>query len=122
MRSVQIAELKNKLSAYLNVVRAGEEVIVNDRKVPIAKIVPLGIDDLDLEEQALVAEGLLRPPTQRFDADAFFAIGKGIPRRPGTDAAIDRAMAAEREGPDVSVLGRKRARPRMRSRSNQSKS
>ena len=119
MRSVQIAELKNKLSAYLKVVRAGEEVIVNDRKVPIAKIVPLDVSDFDLEEQAMIAEGLLIPPKQRFDPDAFFAIGKNIRRRPGTDAAIDRAIAADREGIDVSLLGRKRPRSRVRSRSNQ---
>ena len=79
MRPVQIAELKNKLSAYLNLVRAGEEIIITDRKVPIAKIVPLGSGDLDLEEQSLIAEGLLIPPQRRFNADAFFEIGKDLP-------------------------------------------
>src|SRR5882672_6061347 len=112
MRPVQIAELKNHLSAYLRKVRAGEEVIICDRKAPIAKIVPLSASDFDLEEQALIAEGLLLPPKKRFDPDAFFAIGRGLRRRPGTAAAIDRAMAAEREGVDVSLLGRKRTRSR----------
>ena len=116
MRSVQIAELKNKLSAYLNVVRAGEEVIVNDRKVPIAKLVPLGIDDLDLEEQALIAEGVLIPPKQRFDPDAFFAIGKGIRGRRPTEADLRRAIEFAREGVDVGVLGHKRTAARVRAR------
>jgi prevent-host-death family protein len=86
MRPVQIAELKNNLSAYLHKVRAGQEVIICDRKAPIAKIVPLSAVDFDLEEQALIAEGLLIPPKARFDPDAFFAIGKGLRRRPGMAA------------------------------------
>lgn len=118
MPSVQIAELKNNLSAYLRKVRTGEEVIICDRKSPIAKIVPLSTVDFDLEEQELIAKGFMRPPLQPFDADAFFAIGKGMRRRPGTRAAIDRAIAADREGTDVSFLGRKRPRTRVRTRSN----
>jgi len=118
MASVQIADLKNNLSAYLRKVRTGEELIICDRKSPIAKIVPLSTGNLDLEEQELIAKGLLLPAKKPFDAEAFFAIGRGIRRRPGTKAAIDRAMAAEREGVDVSLLGRKRTRARVRPRPN----
>jgi prevent-host-death family protein len=118
MASVQIAKLKNNLSAYLRKVRTGEEVIICDRKSPIAKIVPLRTGDFDLEEQELIAKGLMRPPQKVFDADAFFAIGRGMRRRPGIKAALDRAIAAEREGINVSILGRKRPRARVRSRSN----
>ena len=118
MPSVQIADLKNNLSAYLRKVLTGEEVIICDRKSPIAKIVPLSTGDFDLEEQELIAKGLMLPPQKPFDADAFFAIGREIVRRPGTKAAIDRAIAAEREGVDVSLLGRKRTRTRVRSRSD----
>ena len=118
MASVQIADLKNNLSAYLRKVRTGEEVIICDRKSPIAKIIPLGTTDLDLEAQELIAKGLMLPAQKPFDAEAFFAIGRGIRRRPGTKAAIDRAMAAEREDVDVSLLGRKRPRARMHPRPN----
>jgi prevent-host-death family protein len=118
MASVQIADLKNNLSAYLRKVRTGEEVIICDRKSPIAKIVPLGTSDLDLEAQELIAKGLMLPAQKPFDADAFFAIGRGIRRRPGTKAALDRAIAAEREDINVSVLGRKRARTPVRPRPN----
>ena len=117
MQSVQIAELKNKLSAYLKMVRAGEEVIVNDRKVPIAKIVPLDASDFDLEEQAMIAEGLLIPPKRRFDPDAFFAIGKNIRRSRVTDAAITKAIEFARGDVDAGLLGHKRAGARVRSRS-----
>jgi prevent-host-death family protein len=59
VKSVNIAELKNRLSIYLNKVRAGEEILVRDRDRPIAKIVPLreGGDD---ELRALAAQGKLR--------------------------------------------------------------
>ena len=41
MKSVNITELKNRLSAYLNDVKAGEEILVRDRNQPVARIVPL---------------------------------------------------------------------------------
>jgi prevent-host-death family protein len=59
MRSANIAELRNRLTHYLREVRAGEEIVVRDRHRPIAKIVPLTIDD-DTEDAALVAGGLMR--------------------------------------------------------------
>lgn len=41
MRSVSVSELKAKLSEYLARVKGGQEVIVTERRKPIAKIVPL---------------------------------------------------------------------------------
>jgi prevent-host-death family protein len=41
MKSVKIAELKDKLSEHLRAVEQGDEVIVTDRNRPIARIVPL---------------------------------------------------------------------------------
>src|SRR5580658_6714404 len=38
MRTVNIGELKNQLSAYLQYVRNGEEVVVKDRNTPVARI------------------------------------------------------------------------------------
>jgi prevent-host-death family protein len=58
MRSANIADLRDRLTHYLRAVRAGEEIIVRDRQRPIAKIVPLTIDD-DAEDAALVAAGLM---------------------------------------------------------------
>ncbi|MFH2009663.1 MAG: type II toxin-antitoxin system prevent-host-death family antitoxin [bacterium] len=40
MVSVGIRELKNKLSAYLRRVRAGERVLITDRSVVVAELVP----------------------------------------------------------------------------------
>jgi len=51
---VKIAELKARLSAYLDAVRRGRTVIILDRKTPIARIVPLAdpADDLRMEAAA----------------------------------------------------------------------
>ena len=68
-RAVSIADLKNKLSAYLAEVRRGEEFVVNDRRLPIARIVPLQRSGtLDDEAAALAAEGKLRLPERRLTA------------------------------------------------------
>jgi antitoxin (DNA-binding transcriptional repressor) of toxin-antitoxin stability system len=41
MKRIGIAELKDSLSEHLRAVEAGAEVIVLDRKRPIARIVPM---------------------------------------------------------------------------------
>lgn len=60
-RSVNIAKLKDRLSAYLDQVRQGEEIIVRDRRRPIARIVPLSVEDWTTEEETLISAGLLKP-------------------------------------------------------------
>ena len=66
MQTVNIAELKNRLSHYLDDVRRGEEVVIKDRNTPIAKIVPLAAtDDYETEEAGLVAAGILRLPEKK---------------------------------------------------------
>jgi prevent-host-death family protein len=65
MRTVNIADLKNNLSAHLERVRSGEELLVKDRNRPIARFVPLTSgEDLDSEELVLAAAGLIRLPTK----------------------------------------------------------
>jgi prevent-host-death family protein len=41
-KSAQVSELKAGLSAYLDRVKAGEEVVVTDRGTPVARLVPVG--------------------------------------------------------------------------------
>lgn len=60
MKSVNIAELKNRLSSYLSEVKAGEEILVRDRNLPIARIVPLAQASGDEDLLALAAQGKLR--------------------------------------------------------------
>lgn len=60
MRSTNIADLRNRLTQYLQEVRAGEEIVVRDRQRPIARIVPFTVDEDDTDDRALVAGGLMR--------------------------------------------------------------
>ncbi len=41
MKTAKVSELKAKLSAYLRSVRKGETVLVVDRTIPIAKLIPV---------------------------------------------------------------------------------
>ena len=62
MQKATISEVKNRLSAYLKKVRAGESILILDRDEPIARIEPVRNDD-DPEGliAALVREGVLKP-------------------------------------------------------------
>lgn len=77
MRSVNIGELKNQLSAYLQFVRNGEEIIVRDRNTPVARILPIRADSLTDHETQLVASGAMSPPLEEINWDAFFAEDTG---------------------------------------------
>jgi antitoxin (DNA-binding transcriptional repressor) of toxin-antitoxin stability system len=55
--------LKNNLSASLEQVRNGEELVVKDRNTPIARLMPFAEGlDLDVKEEALVTARLMRLP------------------------------------------------------------
>ena len=45
MRFVNISDLKARLSAHIQMVREGEEVLVCDRNKPVARIVPCLLED-----------------------------------------------------------------------------
>lgn len=60
---VGIRELKNRLSAYLERVQAGEEFVVTDHGQPIARLGGLAPQVDRMAE--LVAAGLVRPSTTK---------------------------------------------------------
>jgi prevent-host-death family protein len=91
MHSANIGVLKNRLSAYLRLVRNGEEVIICDRNVPVARILPIEpADDFDSEEARLIAAGIMTPPLSAaaMDWDAFWA----LPRPTVSDEAVKEAI------------------------------
>jgi prevent-host-death family protein len=93
MKSVNIAELKNRLNIYLNEVKAGEEILVLDRNQPVARIVPLtGSRDDDEELLALASQGKLRLGEGRLE-EAFWEMP--APRVP--IAALRRVVEQERD-------------------------
>jgi antitoxin (DNA-binding transcriptional repressor) of toxin-antitoxin stability system len=57
MKRVGIAELKDRLSEHLRAVEGGAEVVVLDRKRPIARIVPVSRS---------VASSRIVPPSRAF--------------------------------------------------------
>lgn len=62
MKTVKVAELKDKLSAYLDEVEKGEEVVIVNRTKPVARMTRILPQDQDEEEWELVAEGKMRLP------------------------------------------------------------
>src|SRR5260370_29017144 len=77
MRSVNVAELKNRLSKYLTFAKAGEEVVIRDRNLPVAKLVPFSAEGADDQELGLVAAGKLRLPKVRLDVKELLRIPTG---------------------------------------------
>ena len=93
MKSVNIAELKNRLSLYLNDVKAGEEILVRDRNQPVARLVPLTRSrDEDEELLALASQGKLRLGEGVLE-ESFWTMP--APRIPA--AALRRAVEQERD-------------------------
>jgi antitoxin (DNA-binding transcriptional repressor) of toxin-antitoxin stability system len=95
MKSVNVAELKNRLSHYLRLVRRGEAILVRDRRQIIARIEPAGSADgeEDGDEQwlaALEARGIVRRGRGVID-DAL------LEGRPRTKGSIVAAVLRERD-------------------------
>jgi prevent-host-death family protein len=77
MRSVNVAELKNQLSKYLTFAKGGEEVVIRDRNLPVAKLVPLSAEAADSQELKLVAAGSMRLPKTRLNVKRLCKIQTG---------------------------------------------
>lgn len=70
MKRASVASLKARLSEYLDAVKAGEEIIVTDRNVPVARIAPISAAiRQDAHLKWLVRSGLARPGTGKLPAD-----------------------------------------------------
>jgi prevent-host-death family protein len=65
MRTVNIAELKARLSAHIQHVRQGEEILVCERNKPVARIIPCREKDHAEQDRELIARGVLVPPLKR---------------------------------------------------------
>jgi prevent-host-death family protein len=69
MKSVGVADLKARLSRYLAFVKHGQEIVVTERGLPVAKIVPLkASENLEARRQRLAKAGLLQLGTGRVPA------------------------------------------------------
>ena len=93
MRSVNIAKLKNELSKYLSYAKGGEEIVIRDRNLPVAKLVPFSSDSASDQELLLAAQGKLRLPEIRLDLKQLLKIRTG---RVEGNRAVE-ALLADRE-------------------------
>jgi prevent-host-death family protein len=94
MRTVNISDLKAQLSAHIQLVREGEEVLVCDRNKPVARIVPCPLQGQSEQEQRLVSRGVLTPPLKKRPASVSW------PDPPGnvSDKVMEQVWREEREG------------------------
>jgi antitoxin (DNA-binding transcriptional repressor) of toxin-antitoxin stability system len=93
MRSVSVAELKNHLCKYLTVVKHGEEVVIRERDLPVAKLTPFSTEAADRHDLLLASDGTPRLPCTRFNLKGFLKMP--TPRVGGHKAV--RALLADRE-------------------------
>lgn len=92
MKAVKIAELKNRLSNYLNDVKEGEEILIKDRDLPIARIVPIKLETSDEEMMALAAQGKIRLGAGAVEEDFWKMPAPRVP-----DEVLRRVMEEERD-------------------------
>lgn len=93
MRTVNISDLKARLSAHIKSVRQGEEVLVCDRNRPVARIVPCHLENYSEQERRLIARGVLTPPLKKRPSTASW------PEPPGkvSDKVMEQIWREERE-------------------------
>ena len=89
-----VAELKAQLSRYLSRVKAGEEILVTERDVPVARLVPVGDVGRDHERlRDLERMGLIRVGSGKLPKNFW-----KLPRGRDQTALLRRAVLEEREG------------------------
>ena len=93
MKTVKIAELKNRLSYYLRRVQRGEAILVCDRDRVIARIerVPAGTQVPGSEAERLEQRGVIRCGTGKLSR-------QWLGRRPVIGADVVAAFLQERNG------------------------
>ena len=107
MRSVNVAELKNRLSKYLRFAKAGEEIVIRNRNLPLAKLVTFSDEEGSEEELLLVAAGKMRLPKSPVEIDELLKIPTGRVRgKEGTQTLINDGMSPYEQA--SGLLGRER--------------
>ena len=92
-KTAAVAELKAQLSRYMSRVKAGEEILVTERGVPVARLVPVGGRGPDHEQlRDLERQGLMRLGSGKLPRD-FWRLPRGRDRR----GLVRRAVTEERE-------------------------
>ncbi len=70
MKSESISNAKNQFSALIKWVQGGDSVLITDRGVPVAKLVPVRLGTgVPARVVSLAQQGLVRLPEEAPDAD-----------------------------------------------------
>ena len=95
MKRVLISELRNRLSEFLDHVRAGGRVLVLDRNGPVAEIIPVGRSSAEATDEerlaALEGDGILRVARGRMPRELIQE------RLRGSSFGVLEALLRERE-------------------------
>ena len=95
MRTAKISELKAKLSAHIQFVKNGEEVLIFDRNTPVARLVPAGpVDDRESRRRRLIAKGILIPAKDPQNKAGFKPVPAG--NHPISQERMDQFWEEER--------------------------
>ncbi len=93
MKTTGVAELKAHLSRYLDRVKGGQEVVITERGLPVAKLVPLRAAERRASRRHRLARaGLLHLGTGRVRAALLRP-----PRGPRVGGSVLTALLAERQ-------------------------
>jgi antitoxin (DNA-binding transcriptional repressor) of toxin-antitoxin stability system len=96
MKIASISELKDGLSAHLELVRSGELVVVTDRKSPVATLERIAPGTLAGETAGLVSEGIAAPRKTLLDVQAFLTMPPGRSQVGLAAAILDDRQEEER--------------------------
>ena len=92
MTTAAISELKARLSEYLNKVKAGAEVLITDRGIPVARIVPVRrAKDVRHSLAKMEKEGLIKLGSGKLPKDFWT-----MPRPEDPHGLVLRALLEER--------------------------
>jgi len=88
-----VAELKARLSRYLERVKAGQEVLVTDHGRPVAKLVPVAEAEAGSRRESLIRDGLLLPGRGKVRPSLLRPPPKGLGA-----SVLDALLEERREG------------------------
>jgi antitoxin (DNA-binding transcriptional repressor) of toxin-antitoxin stability system len=97
MNTENISYTRNHLSELLDLVKAGESVLILDRQTPVARLEPVTAPRAQVAEwkAALVRQGVIRVATRPLDPTRFIGLPPATPAGKGDILA---SLLAEREG------------------------
>jgi prevent-host-death family protein len=91
-KTAAVAELKTNLSRYLRRVKAGEEILVTERNIPVARLVPIRATAVEERLRELERQGLLKLGSGKLPKDFW-----KLPRGRDEKATVRAAVRDERE-------------------------